>query len=545
MTVALPLTAAAGRRLEAVLVGAALVPAVPLLAGGIAGYDVGTVRASVMLVELAAAGLAGRGTLASAWGRLPGWARLIAVVWAGAMAVATMTAVHRAPAVLRTAEWGAHLAFGAAAWAWASREAGRPQRLAAWAAGGALAVTLYAVGAWCAAAWGGATVEGIAEPLAHIRYVGLYALSALMLILAAWPREAAGRSAWTAAWMLGWAALCWSGGRAPLGAAAVAVAVWAAVARPGARSLAALGGSALAGASLSMALPVDPRDMGLGRFFRTAAPSPDNFTADRDLLWQHLFDAWAGRPWLGLGPDGPAFALADHTHAHNTVVQALAEWGTVGALGFLLGVAAISLSLAVASWRRRGTPGGSVVQGASAAWLAALLCGMLDGVFYGAVTLAWAVVAVAAAAAVVAPAAPRPVSRRPALAQGVALAALAAVAGVHLGASAARFGAGSPTPDALRVRLAFATASTYRQTEILWWGKDWAREDPAAALRAARWGQQHSRTPWAFLALEGDVLAAAGDSARAVELWRRSAESHTASFPAAVVQARHRATARP
>lgn len=514
----------------AVGLAVALLPFVPLWLAPVVDYDVGTVRAAVTLGELVVVMAVWRGgVLADAWRGIGRGARLLAGVWGLAMLVTTVAALHPAPAVLRTVEWGGHLLFGVAMWAWSRDAPERATRLAACAAAGFLGVSAMAAFGWCRSAWAGQPVEAIADPLSNVRYVGFYAMSALTLGLAAMPRRAPGRPAaigWSAAWTLGWMVLCWSGGRGAIGATLAAVAVWALVTRPDRRRVGMLALAAALGALASLGLPGDGRTMGLARFLTDVLPGGANYSANRTVVWAFLLDLWSARPVLGLGPDGAAFPLVDHTHAHNTVVQALVEWGAVGAAAFV----ALLVAMTVRVVRRARHADRSPATGAALAlWTAFLLNGLLDGLFYGAATLALAALV---PALVVAPPTRSVRHARPVrcLALGLALSALAAVPAAHLASSAARFAAGSPAPDSVQARLALGVPTSYRQTEILWWGKDWARSHPADALHAARWGQSHSRTPWAFVALEGDLRAAAGDASGAETLWLRAAAAREASF---------------
>ena len=508
-------------------VGVALsaLPLLPLLIGGVTGHDVGTVRASLMLAEVGVALVLGGGGRA-AWTAMPWALRAAGVLWLAASVVGTVMAIHVAPAVLRTAEWGVHVLFGTSVWGWLRADPRRADGMLSGLAAGTLALVVWNVWTWCSSVgWQDLAADGTPPPLlGSVRTVGFYAMAALMLGLVAWPARER-RTGPLALWTVGWAALCWTGGRGSILATLAALTVWAVVARPDVRTLAWLGLGIAAGAALSMLLPDDGRTMGLLRFLEDIVPQ-EGFTTRRGEVWRFMLDAWAARPALGLGPDGVAFALAKHTHAHNTVVQALGEWGVVGAAGFgavLLGIVGAALR---AAWRRAGTHGGAAVAAAAAFWVAASLNGLLDGLFYHAGTLM--LLAVAAAVALT----PREARERsqPSRLRGAVLASAALVALFHLVSSGARYAGGTPHPDSLRAHVALGPATSYRSTEILWWGKDWAQNHPAAALAVARWGQRHSRMPWSFYDLEADLRLAGGDTGAADALRRRGVASQRATF---------------
>ena len=514
--------------------GLALVPFAPLVAAPWVGYDVLTVRGAVLLAEVACVfAVATPARLADAWRAVPLWARAALAVWLAWMGVTTLTAVHPGPAALRTAEWVGHLALAAAVWGGARHPSVR-EAMVRRSGGAVLLLSVGAVAWWCAEALGGGAPRTYTAPLAGARNVGVYALLGLALWLAAKPREG-GRAVWWAGWCAGWAVLAWTGGRASFAAALVLLVAWAALGRPSWRVTARLAAAGAAGVVASLPLPHDA-GTGLGNLLRRSAAVGDGYASGRGELWVHVVEAWRARPWLGLGGDGPAFVLADHTYAHNTVVQALGEWGLVGAAAFGALLLGATWTLVVGAWRSR-TP---ALAALAAGWLAASANGLLDGVFYGALPLALLAVIVGAGGASVPGQEPAGPARRAPFRDAFVTAALALVAAGavwHLAASAARYAAGSPPPSSLQARVALSTTTTYRQTEILWWARDWARDHPADAFRAARWGQRHSRTPWAFLSLEGDLRAAAGDSVAAADLWRRSGQSLASSFPVAMARA--------
>lgn len=535
-TSSLLLSRAASERRWAAPLALVALPFAPVLAAPWVGYDVSTVRGAVVLAEVACVlVLTTPARLVEGWRAVPGWARWAVAVWGGWMVVTTVLAAHPGPAALRTAEWIAHLAFLGAVWDAARGSDRRAEDVLRWSGGAALWLCVGAAAWWCVSAWTGGEPSGRSTPLAGVRNVGIYALSGLALWLGAVGRDRPS-AYWCALWSSGWAVLGWNGGRASLGAGLVLIAAWWLLSRPRARLAIAVGGAALGGLAASLVLPHDAH-MGLSRLLSRATAVGERYGSGRTELWAHVLSAWGERPWVGLGGDGPAFALADHTYSHNVAVQALGEWGIVGAGAFGALLVGTALGLVRVAWRLRRPARAA----AAAGLLAALGNGLLDGVFYGALSLA--LLAVLVGVGLGARSTPRP--GRPgapapwgARAVAAALALIAGVAGLHLAASGARYAAGSPAPGSAQARVALATTTSYRQTEVLWWAKDWAREHPEASLRAARWGQRHTRTPWAFLALEGDLHAAAGDSARAAELWRRAGESLAGSYPARVAASR-------
>ncbi|HEX9950713.1 MAG TPA: O-antigen ligase family protein [Rubricoccaceae bacterium] len=500
------------------LVGATLatVALAPSLLGGVVNLDgVGSVEMAVVGVMEAMTVL----VWASGRDALPRPAsRVLAVLvaaWVAAMVAATVAAIDVAPAVVRTTSWLVHLAFATVVWAEARH--GRTAAAEHGAVAGFVVTAVLVVWAWfglpdveASQSWGGAV------PLVgNIRLASIYGLvgatfgaQALVRTAPAWRPGLLAAAVCT----LGWAALWWGGSRGALAGAVLASALLVRVAQgrrwPVAGVLALCAGL---GAALSLALFIDVPYAGLWRFMPGVprfAPGVAGFTAGRTSLWATAVEAWLGRPWLGRGPGATVSLMAPmgHMHVHNVGLQALVEWGVLGALPF---AALAAMVLARAVQIRRDGPAG-----AAAYLLALATVSVFDGVTSH---TGPTVIGLCAAALVLA--APRDRvavglvhgwtgGRRTLTA--VALLGLAVFA-VHLVVLRAVWAPGTPAPGSARARLVLAVPTYAPAKEIEGWGRTWMRTDPAAAERLVRWGLALERNPWLFLRLRGDLARQRGD----------------------------------
>lgn len=134
---------------------------------------------------------------------------------------------------------------------------------------------------------------------------------------------------------------------------------------------------------------------GYGMVKRTlTANSLDSFLGGRVTLWSRTVDE-AGDWWLGIGGDNfiKLDASGRYTQAHNVVLQALLDWGVIGALGFMILLAATVVG-AIANVRRMRDSDSTTVA-ALGLLISYLALSMVDGVFYHAVPFTLFVVAAA------------------------------------------------------------------------------------------------------------------------------------------------------
>jgi O-antigen ligase len=500
----------------------------PALAGPGLARDRALVRAIAMLLE---------GSTVLAWSvsrdaRLPRPGAVlvtVAATWGVAMVLSTAFAEHVAPAVVRTAEWFSHVTFGLVLASLLASRTVLPRVVAsAGAVGFALTCALLIAAAFRMADPGAYDWARLPY-IGHVRYLGIYAVFAL--VLAAWPLlEGRGATAARAlSWgcvVLAWCVIWWSGGRAAILTAfgATVLLTWFAHGRRTSLAL-ALGLAIVLGAAVSLLLPAEDlqrginRGMGIHTFFGRVASTSDAYSTGRMELWATAVDAWSARPLLGVGPDAGAFVLSafGHEQPHNVILQALLEWGVVGALPFLTLVAL----LAAAPFRDRGRkplPGPRVVAGVAV--VAAGAHALLDGVLYDPRWLAL-VAASGAIAVMPGPAvAPVSVTARRAATAGALLILL--VAAAHLVTLGAVLRTGTPAPDSLRARWVRAFPSVEDLQVARRWARDWAASEPAEARRILTWGARHGSHPWTFLRDEAALVHAQGDRTEAGRLTARA-----------------------
>lgn len=504
----------------------ALVVVAPSLLGGFVFLDTfASVETAVVgLLEVVAVLVwAGRG------GRLPASSVPLVpagtVLWLVAVVLSTAAATDVAPAVVRTASWVAHVAFAVVVWAEVQRDAAAVQTIERGAVVGFLAALGLGLGVWVLDWSGGATRDwaGHVPFLGNIRMASIYGL--VGAFFAARPLVAE-RFSWRAAVpallasSVGWAALWWGASRGALGGAVLAVGflVWVSAGRR-LRVSGLLALAIVAGAALSLLVYVDVGFAGLWRFFPAASAQGAgmDFTSGRTLLWAASIEAWRSQPWLGLGPGSTVSLLVPmgQMHAHNVVVQALVEWGLLGALPFA--------ALAGAVLWKAVQPGRPA--GAAAYLIAAAGTSMFDGLTSHPAQTA---ILAGAAALVLAPSSPGARLARPEWQRALRLAAAGAgvVLVVHLAVLRAVWAPGVPAPDSARARFVLAVPTYALAKEAEGWGRAWMRTDPAAAARLAEWGLALDRSPWLFLNLRGDLALQRGDADAATADYREAARRH-------------------
>lgn len=441
---------------------------------------------------------------------------LLALIGA-TMLLAAASAPHMAPAVVRVAEWTLHAAFVLIVWAEAGRRDSRVTD--AWRRGsltGFAVVLGTALGLWMSMDSPEAHAWTTQFPFLHgVRWLGTYGLVAIFLPVAI--RTATPRTALT--WQTaGWLAIWWSGSRGALCAAALAALVLVALSTERQRTGARLAAAALLGAVLSVPLSMPQHQMGLARLWTsTVGGNGGNFTSGRSALWHTTLDAWLARPWTGTGPDGvlPLLSPLGSPHAHNTVLQALAEGGWIGGVPFLAAFAWMLVAAVRRAWQTRDP----VRVGATAYLVAMMANGLLDGILYdpGSTLLVAAAFGVALAPQQADGHASRIAT--PAVLRMVALVGLAVML-LHAAVLRAVWAPGTPAPDSWRPALVRAFPSAPVLSPLAGWGRAWQADQPGAALNLARWGARQGRSPWVFDRLAADVLAPADPTAARAALDR-------------------------
>src|SRR5690606_1950719 len=327
----------------AVLAGVVLIP--PLAAPSLVNFGRSVVRVELMLAEI---------VVVLGWcltqrevflpRRVNRTAGALVGAWTLASLAATVLAVHVAPAVLRTTEWAVHGLFGLVLWSEMQRDR-RVLEAVVRAIPVGFALFVVAVG-----------LEALQMPdpvrhnwmadvpyLGHIRRFGIYALACVAFSARALldPDSSTRSRRWAWAGLtLGWAVLIWSGGRGAVGAGLrVGGCLWALAGGRRTSFALAFVATVVAGTLVSLCFPVENGGGGLWRLLNIGtAGSASEFTSGRTELWLTSLAAWRQRPWLGLGPDASGFVLNPfgHEQPHNVVLQALVDWGLIGAAAFLI-----------------------------------------------------------------------------------------------------------------------------------------------------------------------------------------------------------------
>lgn len=513
----------------ALLAGVIFVPY--LFAPSLVRVEGSMIRAGIMLAE-ASIVLAWSTTRHTAFlpQRLGRGVWCLGACWFIALLVATGTAEHIAPALLRTAEWAAHGLFAFMLWS----EFQRDRRT--------LDAVVRAIPIGFAGFVGVVSLFAVLHPdpyhynwlkdvpfLGHVRRFGMYALAGFAFSACAFLSPYASRWALRWSWgglMLSWAVLLWSGGRGAIGAALVVVAYlwWSARDRRGILTRAFVTASVV-GTLLSLCFPVASGALGIGRFFAIAREvgGIEEFATGRLNLWRTAWAAWMQRPWIGLGPDATAFVLAPfgHVQPHNFILQFMVEWGIGGTTAFLLltGGGIIAAMSRVRCERDGALAAARAVATAYVLGMAAL--GLLDGSFYHARPLL--LVATATAVAML----PSEGSRvtRIKLGRSGRLAIRGGAIGIillvvaHTLTVRAVWEPSVPAPDSARAAFVNAFPSTGSLRETVVWAQAWAEHDPEVALTWARWGQRHAVLPWYYMRFEADMLLVQGKTSEAKALY--------------------------
>ena len=468
--------------------------------------------------------------------------RLLGLIglWISAMVAATVASDDPALALVRTAEWLGHVAFAAVVWAEVRRHTGVARAVEAGAIVGLVAVVGAVLWTWATDTARAHDWMYDAPLVGGVRWLSVYGMVGVTFGARAWLGDdaSARERTWAlAAMTLGWMMLWWGASRG----AFVAIGATGGLLLVGATGrrvpvAAVLAATALAGAVLTLPFPVGNAVTNLLRMLGSQIPEGtgmDGFTSGRTVLWGMVVEAWRARPWLGLGPGATVALLTPvgNGHAHNAVLQALAEWGVLGAVPF------VALALGVLGIVGRQAVGGAppAVRAAGAFVVAVAVASLLDGLTSDPATTALLAAAVALALAGRTPAAAPPLAPRASALVRRGLAAVAVlvvvVMTVHLAVLRALWAPGVPSPDSARVRLVTALPTHPHLKEVEGWGRAWMRTQPGDAERLAAWGLTTGRSPWLFLRLRGDLAAARGDLAAA-----RADQRHAARLYARATQ---------
>ena len=437
------------------------------------------------------------------------WLRIAAFALAAIITLSTLRAAHAAAATVAAAAW-LMLALGAglAGQLVAEEPALARRLLAALALGAAVATALHWI-RWKL----GAAPEAAYYP--HHRLMGLHLLGGALAATALWATARATWALWLPVGVVTWGGLLWTGGRAPVLAVGLGLAVWwirgSAALR---RTLVLAAASQLAGGLLlSWALDPGLPHLGwIGSWQRTVAvSSTKELTSNRTDFWR---DAWTHiqqAPWLGHGADAYRFLepKLEGAQPHNVELQCLLDLGAPGTV-IVLGLFALALCRGL-----RRAPFDDAAAGWVILAIASLAAGQLDGFFYHQVGLFAAALAFGislgspSASAVVAPRAAHWVRAWPVFAL-----AAAAVLLLHLWLYYHVARARPPLPGSAVARIwaAFPSATLGMDR----WVEAWEPQSPDAALALARAGCRLSSQGDYFHMVTAGVLLRHGDRAGAL-----------------------------
>lgn len=483
----------------------------------------------------------GRHKLASAalsLGNSRRWIRAALLATGIAIILSVAFADQPAPAIVTAATWVLVAAAGLIAGAAANgREAAIRRILEGVALGSALALAIMGC-LWLA------TGRGAVPLYAHHRHVGLHAIggalagSALLVTSQRWPQ----RCCWLAAGGVSWAGLLWSGGRTPMVALTVGIAVWFGISA-GLRKKIALATALHLGLGLAVSSSFVSSRPELGwrhAVSRTAAavqPASVNvskLTSTRSDFWREAAEHALKSPWIGHGPDAYRHILPklDGQQPHNLLLQLWLDLGIAGALPLLGGLGCAL----VLGWRQaRAHPDNRAYGAAFALAMAFTAASMLDGVYYHVLTLLPAMLVLGILlfghpSGLADINGPRRTAAIPIARTLVSVAA--AVLVIHSWLFQQLAVASPPRgPDAAAARLIRVFPST---TFGLWhWLDAWYRDDPATAIAWARWAQGHAANPSLFHIRAGQYLLASGDPDAAREELRAARDAaHWTARPA-------------
>jgi len=493
----------------------------PLLVNLLAGPDANGLKAVLVLVETAIVG-------AWAWRRRdifvprrPGIATAVLLTcWITAAVVATVVAIHPAAAVLRSAEWLACGLIGLMLWSEFQRDPSLR----------VTAIRAVPVGMVAMIGYSLLFAASLPDPLnydwahdmplvGHVRHLGIYAFCGASFAAYALVDPGASAVARRLSWValaLGWGAVIWSGGRASAGALLVVGLVLSALAS-GRRFafVTAFLAALAAGVALSLAMAVPHPALGLWRILGASVGLDEvGFSNGRAEMWQSSLAAWRERPWLGHGPNGTTYVLARYgqVQPHNIGIQALVEWGVLGAvpaIGLLVSLVLRALS---GAWRAAGEQASvRATRVIAAAFLTgATANALLDGIYYDTRTMLLVTLAAAIALVPVSGAEPPRLLHGSRLLLRAGTLAVATVMLTHAAAVSAVWSPDVPGPSSARVALLRAFPSPSRTRQVASWATAWSASDPDAALAWARWGARNAHMPLPFIQLEADLLLRAG-----------------------------------
>jgi O-antigen ligase len=476
---------------------------------------------------------------------IPGVLRVCLAGWLLWSVAATATAVQPAVALVRQAEWVAHLLFAVAVWSWVGRDPRRGRYLfAAVAAGFVLYVALFAL----AVALYVDDVDQYPWPsgvlgFSHIRHFGYYAMVAV--VASCGPmlgdrHRVTGRVLLAfVAMTVAWASVFWAGGRGPIVAFAASLAVIMAVL--GLKKLRflllALSISGVVGAVLS--LPLSVPGLGLQRFYTTAAEASNiaEYSTGRFGLWSESLPVLADHPWLGVGPDGWSFATVRESawlvQPHNLVIQAAADWGIPGVLLFLCVLVGTALVVVGRVRSRQESSPPSAIVGF---WLATALAlfALFDGTLYHSYPTMFFMLGLSVA-----------FSEQKAAAktaqQGLRAAAIAAgtltalVFALHWESLRAITSPSVPPPGSDRVRVLqrFPSATSLYQApyRLSAWAVEWFEQgQEPEAYSWLDWVAAHTTRPWIGSFTKVDLLRRNGRIEEAKAVLRRLANGQEPDY---------------
>lgn len=369
--------------------------------------------------------------------------------------------------------------------------------------------------------WERGTPVGEFPHYGHARLFGLHMMLGTVAALG-WLGQTASRSAerllaFLAA-LIACAGAFWSGGRTPLVgiAAAVAVSLWCS---PRAQRPFLAGGVAavlIGGVLLSLAQWTPDAYLGWWTALERshAATTIDELSSTRLTVWQFSWNRFLEAPWLGHGLDSYRYLIPKHdgNQPHNWMLQFLLDFGVAGGVS-------LGLFLVRQTWRGIGRPGcadssvSSWRQAAAVTLTACLVAGLLDGVFYHAITLVPAALLVGIAGA---PDSLREATRERIMhAFQLVLAASGILLAWHVVVLASLLVL-PPPPSATSPRARIVRAVPTTTFGIQRWLEHWRIAEPETTIAWAHWALRHSDDPAQLHAYAAVVQANRGDSLAAL-----------------------------
>lgn len=482
----------------------------------IGAYSIFSIKAIVSILEVVIVLLwLARGPGFQAWRALPFFAKAALGGWFFWGVISTLLAAHNVPvAIVGQAEWCLHMLLIAALVDWFGQ--GR-ERILADAYVGALCLA----GLWVLIyfAWRWINMESPRQynwfwgalPFLHIRHFSFLFLSAYIASLLLW-----NKSLWfSVLTLLFVGALMWAGGRGALGAAALISVAWGVFQVREKRNWSWIGLLVVVwflAWPFSEALWVEHPGLGISLLHgRSEDISLDIISSGRLSIWTSVFEQLQGwRLWVGLGTNNYMFmpGRADETvHPHSFYVQAVGDWGVVGA-GCLL-VVIFSVLLAVTKrnrlWLRSNNVAGEAFFVILLLLTGQLILGGVDGNFYH----SWSLMMLCPAfslliLALVVDQRLNEISSWSLGKRWVFPAALLVLLSVvQLLNVCSVFSREVPTPDSWRARLVMSFP--YNAQTVDKWFPVWMESSPADADRLLRWLQVNSPVGHQFYFLEAKI----------------------------------------